>query len=134
MVHVMSEVKIVAWKGGPCINGSQDFAQAFARKYAAECLPLVLKSDFDAQRLRADTAESELKQMTEFRDNSAKKITRMRDEITAAEQRIEKLTGLIEEFCQRVEAGEVRSKATYAKFKAALNPNPEAGSHGRISD
>lgn len=99
---------------------------------------MVLEQDFEAQRLRADTAEAE-------RDDALalagawKEQERLRgiqainasSDLAAAEQRLEQFTGLIEEFCQRVEAGEVRSRVTYAKFKAAINPNTEAESHGK---
>ena len=44
----------------------------------------------------------------------------LKQRLADAERRNAEFRGLIEEFCQRVECGEVRSKATYAKFKAAL--------------
>lgn len=51
---------------------------------------------------------------------------------THAAERIQVLEGLMQEFCDRVDRGEVRSTSTYAKFKEALSsslPTPvkEAG-------
>jgi len=42
----------------------------------------------------------------------------------------EKLRGLLREFCERVERGEVRSKSTYAKFRDALSQQAEPRSVG----
>lgn len=43
----------------------------------------------------------------------------------ALQQRLTVAEQLMQEFCDRVDRGEVRSKATYAKFKAALKPAAE---------
>jgi len=77
-----------------------------------------LQQELDAQRLRADTAEAELAEMT---DNFNIVV---RQKIELAKQNGE-FSKLMQEFCRRVEAGEVRSKTTYTKFKAALNPKPD---------
>jgi len=77
---------------------------------------------WDAQRLRADTAEAELKAL-KHPMNSAQQL---RKDLAAAEQRIAELAGLLQY---------VRTKPGFfsgefvLKLDAALNPNPEAESH-----
>lgn len=83
---------------------------------------LELQKQLDAQRLRADTAEAKLAEMTD----NFNIVVRQKLQLS---KNLETALGLMQEFCDRVERGEVRSKATYAKFKAALNPSPEAESH-----
>lgn len=44
-------------------------------------------------------------------------------ELNRVEDDRKKLRGLMQEFCDRVDRGEVRSVKTYAKFRAALADN-----------
>lgn len=83
---------------------------------------------YDAQRLRADTAEAELATMTEFRDNAAKKIFRMRAKITAAEQRIANHESTLRHFANCADARQVGTSAM--DYVAALNQKSEVESHG----
>jgi hypothetical protein len=49
----------------------------------------------------------------------------IRRQLTAAKLRINDLGEAMREFCKRVEAGEVQSVRTYAKFKALLGDKEE---------
>lgn len=120
---------------------SEEEAKAYLAQWLSEQLP-----DFDAQRLRADTAEAELRDVKRsnevLRNQSPSEISRER--ITAAEQRIAELTTLIamakellstismhqgtapKDWCESFKGEVSRSIAT---LDAALNPNHEAESH-----
>jgi hypothetical protein len=93
----------------------------------ARSMELVEAAQLDAQRLRADTAEGE-------RDDMAKSVTRWtdracdyRDQLAAAGQRIAELKGLLIDLTLDDDFPEHWNES-YA-IDAALNPNPEAGSH-----
>lgn len=128
MVHVMSEVKRYVCHG--CIWLPRD-------AYCPVCDPEKgWGKELDAQRLRADTAEAELevlrKQHAEqsciFCNNSGELLSKVK----AAEQRIAGLKGLLLDLTLDDDFPEHWNEA-YA-IDATLNPNPEAESHGRISD
>lgn len=148
MVHVMSEVKkescfqleVVKWEGKlHCcylnnyrIAGSKPWAGGeTVKSWSVPLRELIsavpelrkLKSDFDAQRLRADTAEAELKAL-KHPMNSAQQL---RNDLAAAEQRIASMTSMLRWFAS---CADVRQVGTAAMdYVAALNPNPEAESH-----
>jgi len=103
MVHVMSEVKRYLYTYD-CDTGASLFCEQ-ADVVAIEGELFVLLSDFDAQRLRADTAEAELKELeeavvwalpgTRFMDppdggspTLGEQVGRMAEALAAAEQRI----------------------------------------------
>jgi regulator of replication initiation timing len=83
---------------------------------------------FNTAQLELAALREELAEMTDNFNIAVRQKLELSKRLTAAEQRNEELTGLIEEFCQRVECGEVRSKQTYAKFKAALKPTESGAS------
>ncbi|RVD77066.1 hypothetical protein [Pseudomonas koreensis] len=95
---------------------------------------------FDAQRLRADTAESELKIVRKSRDDELENYNALISDLAAAEQRVAELTalllsgrkvvsdavGLVEEWANVLRK---RMVDHCSAVDAALNPNPEAESH-----
>lgn len=83
---------------------------------------LELQKQLDAQRLRADTAEAELKREKEFHAVSVSESERM---LAAAEQRIAELWTLLREGLEEQKNGD----DWIDRVVAALNPNPEAESH-----
>lgn len=105
----------------------------------------VLSNDFDAQRLRADTAEAERDALRESMENQVARTNDYSSKLTGAEQRNAELRELLRlmtnEYACCLEAGHDRitflggdcdsvSKMLsdndhYAKACAALNPNPE---------
>ena len=77
--------------------------------------------DFDAKCHAADVYFGSWKRTEQERD--------------ALQQRVDLLQGLMQEFCERVDRGEVRSKTTYAKFKAALASSaPDTADHDARAD
>jgi len=58
-------------------------------------------------------------------NDTLKAAGRIGAELGAAKAENERLRGLLREFCERVERGEVRSKSTYAKFRDALSQKAE---------
>lgn len=128
MVHVMSEIQRYLVDPIRLDNPS-----------TARAVYVVGAADFDAQRLRADTAEAA------FEEGQANWVLCM-ETLRAAEQRIADLVGLLSRSKKAVddvaencedqrdwqEANSMR--ALSLKIDAALNPNPEAESHGRIPD
>lgn len=98
--------------------------------------PFVDSEDFDAQRLRADTAEAEVSRLREAATLAAKvgapNFHSMKRELAAAEQRIAELSAdnqqlrkLLEQALAALNPSAKLSKS----IRAALNPNPEAKSH-----
>lgn len=79
---------------------------------------LELIADFDAQRLRADTAEAELV-------STEKEVEGLQSALGDAEQRISELLVML----RQAWVDECVSAADCRKIDAALNPNPEAESH-----
>lgn len=126
MVHFMSEFKRYGMSGfgGGLIEIDDG--------------PFFAAEDFDAQRLRADTAEGELKAL-KHPMNSAQQL---RKDLAAAEQRIaemkkglEKIKYRLEVFIQDDHAMMPASlEVTLGIADAALNQKTEAESHGRIPD
>lgn len=129
MVHVMGEVKRFT---GDLMYGKPVESRDGIFVYA---------TDFDAQRLRADTAEAELKgikESTAYRGSLFGKVQAERD---AAEQRIAELIRLLSKAKLAVDdvAENCESQTDWAtaesmhglskRINAALNPNPEAESH-----
>jgi hypothetical protein len=143
MVHVMSEVKedprfqleVVKWEGKLHCCYLNNFRIAGGKPWAGgetvkswsvplrELISAVpelrkLQSDFDAQRLRADTAEAGVQASVEV-------INSLHDQIAADEQRIAELLVML----RQAWVDDHVSAADCRKIDAALNPNPEAESH-----
>jgi hypothetical protein len=85
----MIEVKVVGWYDEKSGSGNWDFQP---KTLLPDAVPTVLRSDFDAQRLRADTAEAELRREKEFHAVNVSESERM---LAAAEQRIAEMVGLL---------------------------------------
>lgn len=79
----------------------------------------VLDTDFDAQRLRADTAE------VEAQIQYAKRVAVV-EELSAAEQRIAGLVAAIGTYLEGT-GSSPGSNRRHAELRATLNPKPEAG-------
>jgi hypothetical protein len=140
MVHVMSEVKKYnAYAEGLTVHFELDSEGAW-----------VAASDFDAQRLRADTAEAELAKLNDLHNAVVQGGKLVADHLAAAEQRIAELMSILKNPTdEMIEAGnnsaavqmehdsELGSYAWIdnsgeilaAMVDAALNPSPEAESH-----
>lgn len=138
MVHVMSEVKRFnpsAHLPGMFPHPSGNYVRfpSFER----------MKKSRDAQRLRADTAEAELKAL-KHPMNSAQQL---RKDLAAAEQRIAELTD-VERVTMAI-LGKDKDPSPGVNWnvhrmwrvndvrelvRAALNPNPEAEIHDRLDD
>ncbi|MBX9404770.1 hypothetical protein K5E40_03655 [Pseudomonas baetica] len=106
-------------------------------------------ADFDAQRLRADTAEIDRDTYAMVAQACADDCSRLKHKLDAAEQIITELRELLRlmtnDYACCLEAGHDRitflggdcdsvskmldDNVNYAKSIAALNPNPEAESH-----
>lgn len=123
MVHVMSEVKVYGvaksalWDsiGNPACFSSETM--------------VVLKPDFDAQRLRADTAERALANCNLALKAQTFNFETQKAKVAAAEQRIAELL----QICRDIQDDPrlwlmVRAELS-GRIAAALNPNPEAESH-----
>lgn len=129
--------------------GSKEEADAYLAQWLRDQLP-----DFDAQRLRADTAEAERDALRTSKEAVEFNLNKVDRALLAAEQRIAELeadllarNALLEELgCpfEPVEdlyvkinppgimaglALDAYRRAISAKADAALNPKPEAGSH-----
>lgn len=92
-------------------------------------IELVARSDYDAQRLRADTAEAELEKLREQVELWRGRTTNLTHAQFAAEQRIAELL----QICRDIQDDPrlwlmVRAELS-GRISAALNPNPEAESH-----
>lgn len=148
MVHVMSEVK------NP-ILGYADSYRTMARNSPANRQQVSIWSVvadlernmaplWDAQRLRADTAEAERDDLKKHqgillrgakyarsrRDYWLKRGDRLQNELAAAEQRIASLEKLLRRIAKHYERSNVReTHRAIDEIEAALNPNPEAESH-----
>lgn len=106
------------------------------------------EQELDAQRLRADTAEAELEDVidelrvtVEDRDNAKRNSSafeermgdlqvangKLQDKLAAAEQRIAELKSVFE---RMLEDDDMPVHWFAQRIDAALNPNPEAESHG----
>lgn len=84
-------------------------------------------ADFDAQRLRADTAEAELGALRGDVETMRRKNNEYAEKLASAEQRMARHEGMLRHFAN---CGEVFQVGTAAMdYVAALNPKPEAGSH-----
>lgn len=72
----------------------------------------------------SDQQNAELKEKLRIETQKAKAFGNALDIATkdelALKERVKELEGLMQEFVDRVDRGEVRSKRTYSKFKAAL--------------
>lgn len=122
MVRVMSEVQriTVLWPVGPHGYGNY---------------PVVLASEYDAQRLRADTAEAELKRLDSL--DTMQLIAELTKRNAAADQRIAEMKKALERIKFRLEVFieddhammPASLEVTLGIANAALNPNPEAESH-----
>ena len=91
--------------------------------------PYVYFSDFDAQRLRADTAEAELER---FRRSRNAMLTQVMNERDVAEQRIAEMSANNQQLRKLLEQtlASLNPTAKLSKsIRAAINPNPEAESH-----
>jgi hypothetical protein len=105
MVHVMSEVKKYnAYAEGLTVHFELDSEGAW-----------VAASDFDAQRLRADTAEADA--LSQY----AKRVAAV-EELAVAEQRIAELLVML----RQAWVDDCVSAADCRNIDAALNPNPES--------
>ena len=109
---------------------------------------IVMAEAFDAQRLRADTAEAERDKWETRACSEATKLHEAEQKLAAAEQRIADMKGALENLldayskpdyriccsghdCGCMGATNHQQAEHYAKEAlAALNPNPEAESHG----
>lgn len=155
MVHVMSEVKTLATLilGGAFdatelsdndIEINNELADELQQQLVTTIddihIELVARSDFDAQRLRADTAEAELARLEDEFDTLENTNTTIKLKLAAAEQRIAELVAMLREGIDAVERLSTTPKehnqeqwvdlhAWTFNVDAALNPNPEAESH-----
>ena len=122
MVHVMSEVhrykvQCMFGEGGSKIE------------YFPHGPSIVMAEAFDAQRLRADTAEAEVARLEDEFDTLENTNTTIKLKLAAAEQRIAQHETMLRHFAS---CADVRQVGTLAMdYVAALNPNPnpEAESH-----
>jgi len=103
---------------GAISTGHPDAGRVYAAAYEA------VKKDYDAQRLRVDTAEAELKREREFNAVNVSEAERM---LAAAEQRIADHESMLRHFASCADLFQVGTMAM--NYVAALNPKPEAGSH-----
>ena len=93
---------------------------------------VVLATEFDAQRLRADTAEAERDALRTSKEAVEFNLNKVDRALLAAEQRIAKLETVLRSAVEWFDDGVGRSIAEFCKLqemRAALNPNPEAESH-----
>lgn len=110
----------------------------------------VLSNDFDAQRLRADTAEAELEDVidelrvtVEDRDNAKRNSSafeermgdlqvangKLQDKLAVAEQRIAEAKAILEIIYDDPEMLCAVTMEVARRTREFLNPNPEAESH-----
>lgn len=59
----MSEVKIVAWQGGPHVGTNEGFARSFAIQYGKSVEALVYKTDYDAAQFELAALMDKLNQL-----------------------------------------------------------------------
>lgn len=93
---------------------------------------VVLATDFDAQRLRADTAEAESARKDGVIEDLMQSNGDMTTCLAAAEQRIAELSAENQQLRKLLEQtlAALNPTAKLSKsIRAALNPNPEAESH-----
>lgn len=86
----------------------------------------------DAAAAEIERLKAEVERLTrtsaaakENRDGLLKAMIDKDAEITRLEAEVERLRTAAQEFCRRVEAGEIRSTRSYAQFRAALTPSQE---------
>ena len=82
--------------------------------------------DFDAQRLRADTAEAEAARKDQVIEDMVESNSDMTTCLAADEQRIAELLKLLR---MMKDNGGYLDEQEWERIDAALNPNPEAESH-----
>ena len=85
-----------------------------------------LYADFDRVTAERDALAMNLRFAEEGYISFAEECDKLQQRLTAADELNDLMRGLMQEFCDRVDRGEVRSKTTYAKFKAALSQTEEA--------
>lgn len=91
-----------------------------------------LGTDFDAQRLRADTAEANFNRCNGLYYECQKERDTLRSDLAAAEQRIADQNELIKKAHAWIDHNNFGGWDAYEmrdQLAAALNPNPEAESH-----
>lgn len=124
MVRVMSEVKRFLPQKTPIGTVMKESTEGY----------WIQAEDFDAQRLRADTAEAAL-------EVSSRTMAMFADDLQVAEQRMAEMVELLnlaDHYLQSdsfISTGDVIEHTQEMrdefrkKIAAALNPQPEAGSH-----
>lgn len=128
MVHVMSEVK-GTWAGGAGGSGIPFYPPSIEQRLMnVEGRLRTLEKSFDAQRLRADTAEAEVARLEDEFDTLENTNTTIKLKLAAAEQRIASHERMLRFFANLADIRQVGTAAM--DYVAALNPNPEAESHG----
>lgn len=122
MVHVMSEVKVhlaIDLADGEHVVLQPDYES--------------LKFDFNAQRLRADTAEANFSRCNGLYYECQKERNTLRSDLSATEQRIADTTAKLQLAADMLDDDERgnRFAQVLQLAMAALNPNPnpEAESH-----
>ena len=128
MVHVMSEVKPVHRYKAQTL-----FSFGGAKiEYFQHGPEVILATEFDAQRLRADAAEAELRIERLRADAAVGDANDAERMLAATEQRITELESVLRSAVEWFDDGVGRSIAEFCKLQemhAALNPNLEAESH-----
>ena len=77
--------------------------------------------EYDAMRAEAEALRAENGRLQADRDRANKYANQASLELDGMRKQLAERDAVLREFCERVECGEVRSKATYAKFKALLS-------------
>lgn len=143
MGYVMSEAKtLVTLMLGGVFNGTSgpelgdiDYQINFEEVSALQqelvtsddvYVDLVARQDFDSQRLRADTAEVELRESRNREYEAKVLLSEQHDKLKAAEQRIAELKAVLE---RMLEYDDMPVHWFAQRIDAALNPKTEAGSH-----
>lgn len=105
---------------------SKQEAEAYLLQWLSEQAP-----DFDAQRLRADTAELDRDTYARVAQACADDCSRLKQKLDAAEQRIAQTVAKLELAVSMLDDDERGNRfAQVLQIAiAALNPKPEAGSH-----
>lgn len=83
------------------------------------------RNDFRKRLTAAEQRNAELKAEVEVQRESKEQWEKVAADWVLKSQTF---SNLMQEFCDRVDRGEVRSKSTYAKFKAALKPTESGAS------
>lgn len=98
----MSEVKIVAWQGGPCVDINEGFAKSFAISYGKPLKALVYKSDYDTalSRLAASLAANEsLSAELAWSENDSldqsKELAALREELAKSNDLLGQALGMV---------------------------------------